>query len=213
MSTALSFNSGTSGGGGGGGGGTGGSNDNFANATVLSGAALSVTGTNAGATKETGQPTIAEFNTTQGNNAQAYTDTDANNSPDAGSSPSGGTARNFDFAMPLTSAPSAYRPAAVTNLFYWNNIIHDVQYQYGFDEVAGNFQVNNYGKGGLGNDSVQAEAQDGSGTNNANFSTPPDGQRPRMQMYVWTAPNPRIAPHGGLFVYTTWAVSNAFGTA
>ena len=115
---------------------------------------------------------------------------DANNSPDAGSSPSGGTTRNFDFAMPLTSAPSAYRPAAVTNLFYWNNIIHDVQYQYGFDEAAGNFQVNNYGKGGLGNDSVQAEAQDGSGTNNANFGTPPDGQRPRMQMFVWTAPTP-----------------------
>ena len=132
----------------------------------------------------------AEFNTTQGNNVQAYTDVDANNSPDAGSSPSGGTTRNFDFAMPLTSAPSAYRPAAVTNLFYWNNIIHDVQYQYGFDEVAGNFQVNNYGKGGLGNDSVQAEAQDGSGTNNANFGTPPDGQRPRMQMFVWTAPTP-----------------------
>ena len=132
----------------------------------------------------------AEFNTTQGNNAQAYTDTDANNQPDAGSSPSGGTTRSFDFALPLTQAPSTYRPAAVTNLFYWNNIIHDVQYQYGFDEAAGNFQVNNYGRGGLGNDSVQAEAQDGSGTNNANFGTPPDGQRPRMQMFIWTAPTP-----------------------
>jgi extracellular elastinolytic metalloproteinase len=132
----------------------------------------------------------AEFNTTQGNNAQAYTDIDANNQPDAGSSPSGGATRSFDFALPLTQAPSTYRPAAVTNLFYWNNIIHDVQYQYGFDEAAGNFQVNNYGRGGLGNDSVQAEGQDGSGTNNANFGTPPDGQRPRMQMFVWTAPTP-----------------------
>ena len=78
----------------------------------------------------------------------------------------------------------------MTNLFYWNNVIHDVQYRYGFDEAAGNFQVNNYGRGGVGNDSVQAEAQDGSGTNNANFATPPDGSRPRMQMYVWTAPTP-----------------------
>jgi extracellular elastinolytic metalloproteinase len=115
---------------------------------------------------------------------------DANNSPDTGSSPNGGTARNFDFALSLAQAPSAYRPAAVTNLFYWNNIIHDVQYQYGFDEQGGNFQVNNYGKGGAGNDSVRAEAQDGSGTNNANFGTPPDGQRPRMQMFIWTAPTP-----------------------
>jgi extracellular elastinolytic metalloproteinase len=132
----------------------------------------------------------AEFTTTQGNNVHAYTDTDANNSPDSGSSPSGGASLAFDFPLDLAQAPSAYRPAAVTNLFYLNNAIHDIQYQYGFDEAGGNFQTNNYGKGGLGNDSVMAEAQDGSGTNNANFGTPPDGQRPRMQMYVWTAPTP-----------------------
>jgi extracellular elastinolytic metalloproteinase len=132
----------------------------------------------------------AEFTTTQGNNVQAYTDVDANNSPDANSSPSGGAALNFDFALNLAQAPSTYRPAAVTNLFYLNNFIHDVQYQYGFDEAGGNFQVNNYGRGGLGNDSVRAEAQDGAGTNNANFGTPPDGQRPRMQMFIWTSPNP-----------------------
>lgn len=132
----------------------------------------------------------AEFTVTTGNNVEAYTDTDNNNSPDAGSAPSGGAALNFDFAINLAGAPSTYRPAAVTNLFYWNNIIHDVQYQYGFDEAAGNFQVNNYGRGGAGNDSVRAEAQDGGGTNNANFGTPADGSRPRMQMYVWTSPNP-----------------------
>jgi len=132
----------------------------------------------------------AEFTTTQGNNVQAYTDVDANNSPDANSSPSGGAALSFDFALNLAQAPSTYRPAAVTNLFYLNNFIHDVQYQYGFDEAGGNFQVNNYGRGGLGNDSVRAEAQDGAGTNNANFGTPPDGQRPRMQMFIWTSPNP-----------------------
>jgi extracellular elastinolytic metalloproteinase len=132
----------------------------------------------------------AEFTVTQGNNVQAYTDTDNNNSPDAGSSPSGGTGLNFDFAINLSQAPSAYRPAAVTNLFYMNNVIHDIQYQYGFNEAAGNFQVNNYGKGGAGNDDVRAEAQDGGGTNNANFFTPADGLRPRMQMYIWTSPNP-----------------------
>ncbi len=132
----------------------------------------------------------AEFTTTQGNNVQAYTDTDANNTPDTGSSPSGGTSLNFDFPLNLTLAPSGYRPAAVTNLFYITNIVHDIQYQYGFDEAAGNFQVNNYGRGGAGNDSLQAEAQDGSGTNNANFGTPADGQRPRMQMFIWTAPTP-----------------------
>jgi len=86
--------------------------------------------------------------------------------------------------------PDLYIDAATSNLFYWNNIIHDVFYQYGFDEVSGNFQENNFNRGGLGNDAVQANAQDGSGYNNANFATPPDGQRPRMRMYVWTYTNP-----------------------
>ena len=132
----------------------------------------------------------AESTLTTGNNADAYTDIDANNSADANSRPNGGASLNFDFPIALSSAPSTYRPAAVTNLFYLNNIIHDVQYQYGFDEAAGNFQVNNYGRGGAGNDSVRAEAQDGAGTNNANFGTPADGARPRMQMFIWTNPNP-----------------------
>jgi extracellular elastinolytic metalloproteinase len=57
-------------------------------------------------------------------------------------------------------------------------------------ETARNFQVNNFGRGGAGNDSVRAEAQDGSGTNNANFATPPDGSRPRMQQYLFTSPSP-----------------------
>ncbi len=132
----------------------------------------------------------AESTLTTGNNVDAYTDVDANNVADTNSRPNGGASLNFDLPLNLTLAPSGYRPAAVTNLFYWNNIIHDVQYQYGFDEAGGNFQVNNYGRGGLGNDSVRAEAQDGAGTNNANFGTPPDGQRPRMQMFIWTPSNP-----------------------
>ncbi len=132
----------------------------------------------------------AEFTTTQGNNAHAYTDTDNNNSPDAGSSPSGGASLIFDFPLDLAQAPSTYRPAAVTNLFYWNNLMHDIPYIYGFTESAGNFQENNYGRGGTGSDYVYAEAQDGGGTNNANFATPSDGNNPRMQMYIWTAPTP-----------------------
>jgi hypothetical protein len=132
----------------------------------------------------------AEFTTTQGNNVHAYTDTDNNNSPDAGSSPSGGASLIFDFPLDLTQAPSTYRPAAVTNLFYWNNLMHDIPYIYGFNEAQGNFQENNYGRGGIASDYVNAEAQDGGGTNNANMATGADGQNPRMQMYIWTAPNP-----------------------
>ncbi|WP_412063676.1 M36 family metallopeptidase [Rubrivirga sp. IMCC45206] len=134
----------------------------------------------------------AEYTITRGNNVHAYTDIDANNIPDSGSSPDGGSGLAFDFPLDLGQAPSAYRPASVTNLFYWNNVIHDVMYQYGFDEASGNFQVNNYGRGGAGNDDVRAEAQDGGGTNNANFFTPSDGSRPRMQMYIGTNPAPDV---------------------
>ena len=97
-----------------------------------------------------------------------------------------------DFTFPFSTAvdPRTQQAAVVTNLFYFNNIIHDYSYTLGFTETARNFQTNNYGRGGIGNDSVRAEAQDGSGTNNANFATPPDGSRPRMQQYLFTSPNP-----------------------
>lgn len=132
-----------------------------------------------------------EFTTTQGNNVHADTDLDANNTPD-GNSPNGGAGLVFDYPFDDTQAASTYRDFAITNLFYWNNIIHDVSYLYGFNEVAGNFQENNYGNGALGSDYVHADAQDGSGVNNANFGTPPDGANPRMQMFIWTYPFSQI---------------------
>ena len=123
----------------------------------------------------------AEFTTTRGNNVNAYED--GNNpgyQPDAGANLE---FTGYPFSQIYTSG-NQYEDAAITNLFYMNNIIHDVMYQYGFDEVGGNFQENNYGNGGAGSDSVNAEAQDGSGTCNANFGTPPDGGNPTMQMYI-----------------------------
>jgi len=106
--------------------------------------------------------------------------------------PDGGEGHNFDFPFDLTTVDNkAYVNATVTNLFYMNNVIHDLFYRYGFDEVSGNFQQNNWGKGGKGGDAVVAHAQDGSGTNNANFGTPPDGQPGRMRMYLFTMTTPK----------------------
>lgn len=125
-----------------------------------------------------------------GNNVHAYLDTDANNSPDPGGTEvSDG---NFLTEADLTQEPDlpANQEVAVQNLFYFNNVIHDKLYQHGFIESAGNFQEDNFGNGGLGSDSVNAEAQDGSGTNNANFATPSDGSNPRMQMFIWTQSTP-----------------------
>ena len=136
-----------------------------------------------------------------GNNARAYIDADNNNAPDGG----GAAVTNGDFlaVADLTQAPSTdtNRDVAVQNLFYLNNIVHDVLYRHGFVEAEGNFQADNFGLGGLGNDPVNAEAQDGGGTDNANFATPADGSSPRMQMYLWTgsAPNALVEATSGTF--------------
>lgn len=127
-----------------------------------------------------------EFTITRGNNVNAYTDTVNDNAPDPGSQPDGGRGLDFDHPIPTFDAtPLVYRAAAVDNLFYWNNVMHDVTYRYGFDEKAGNFQASNYTGHGRGGDEVQAEAQDGGGVLNANFATPADGLPGRMQMYLW----------------------------
>jgi hypothetical protein len=122
-----------------------------------------------------------------GNNVHAYLDAQpANNQPDNGGS--NVTTGVFNTVWSSTTAPSTTgnRAVAVQNLFYLNNRIHDTLYVAGFVEAEANFQENNFSRGGVGSDSVNAEAQDGSGLDNANFATPSEGGNPRMQMYLFT---------------------------
>jgi subtilisin-like proprotein convertase family protein len=136
--------------------------------------------------------------TTTGNNVDSGMDLVAPDGIDAGSRPVSPT-RNFVFnynPAPGNPAPgdaptgANYRFGEAVNMFVWTNRWHDRMYQLGFTEAARNFQTNNYGRGGLGNDAVLAQGQDFSGTNNANMLTPPDGTPGRMQMFVFTGPNP-----------------------
>ena len=126
------------------------------------------------------------FTTTRGNNVMAYEDKANTNAP--GAYADGGANRVFDFPFIVNNTPANLN-ASTTNLFYVNNRIHDIFYRLGFTETARNFQAWNFAKGGGQNDYVQAESQDGGGTDNANFATPIDGSRPRMQMYLW---NPSV---------------------
>jgi hypothetical protein len=129
-------------------------------------------------------------NDTQGNNVDAHLDLDANNVPDV-PRPNGGASRTFDFSFNSTLAPTAWRDFAVTELFWRGNWYHDRLYELGFTEQWHNFQNNNFSRGGTGNDAVQADAQDGSGTNNANFAANGmDGTTGRCQMYIFTGPTP-----------------------
>ncbi|MDQ6787524.1 MAG: M36 family metallopeptidase [Acidobacteriota bacterium] len=144
---------------------------------------------------------------TEGNAVEAGIDRDGTDGIDPQGRASGGANRNFVFdyapGNPNTNAGdvpiptgaqtypiSAYQMGAVTQLFYICNWYHDEIYRLGFTEAAGNFQTDNFGRGGIGNDRVSAEAQDSSGFNNANFATPADGGRGRMQMFLWNGPSP-----------------------
>lgn len=141
-----------------------------------------------------------EFTITRGNNVLAQEDIDGQDG--IGLTANGGATLLFDFPYGgVTTQPSSYLNASTTNLFYMNNMMHDVWYQYGFNEINGNFQQNNYGKGGFSpflGDAVTADAQDGAtanpqNLNNANFATPVDGTKPRMQMFLWNV-SPALQP-------------------
>ena len=144
----------------------------------------------------------AEFQITRGNNVHAYLDVNNDNTPDGGE-PNGGTNLVFDSPFLASGEPDTNRQAATVNLFYVNNMMHDITYRYGFNEVAGNFQAKNYTNAPGANDYIRAEAQDASKlttptVNNANFTPAPDGSNGRMQMYLWTRPSEKnlhvIAP-------------------
>ena len=156
---------------------------------------------------------------TSGNNVDAYLDRDGDDFDDPGSldldgRPTGNldaSGRERDFLgsgysytpAPVGSDPDAgddpgsedFQRGAVTQLFYATNFYHDRLHALGFDEGAGNFQDDNFGRGGEEGDRVLAEAQQGASAvepsfNNANFSTPPDGENGVMRMFIFDGPGP-----------------------
>ncbi|KAI8894242.1 peptidase M36, partial [Globomyces pollinis-pini] len=96
----------------------------------------------------------------------------------------------FKYAWNSKSLPkdAANVKAAMTNAFYVVNRMHDISYAFGFDEANGNFQMKNGKPGGQPGDHVVVSVQDDNGKNNADFATPPDGQKPRMRLYLFDKP-------------------------
>jgi extracellular elastinolytic metalloproteinase len=130
-----------------------------------------------------------EFTITRGNNAHAFLDT-KNLNRSSGGEPDGGPDLIFDHPYSAFAAADSQKSAALVNLFYMNNVMHDVSFRYGFNEVAGNYQEKNYSGQGKGNDYVFAQAQFGGklpdpALNNASFAPPADGASGRMRMYLW----------------------------
>ncbi|MEZ4368692.1 MAG: M36 family metallopeptidase [Kofleriaceae bacterium] len=129
---------------------------------------------------------------TRGNNADVYADLVSPDGFGAGDvrgqiSAPGVFDHTYDpLAPPVAPAQTQ---ASATDLFYVINWLHDWYYDAGFDEAAGNAQLDNYGRGGLAGDPMRGETQDAydaGARNNANMTTPSDGTPPRMQVYVWS---------------------------
>lgn len=133
-------------------------------------------------------------NETFGNNVDARLDRNFDGQPD-GPRPRGNPTRVFDFPLDLAQDPASYADAAVVNLFYWLNVHHDRLYELGFTEAMGNFQADNFGRGGLGGDAIEANAQSGGNfafiRNNAFFSPAPDGIPPQIAMFLFDGPSPQ----------------------
>lgn len=127
----------------------------------------------------------AEFTITRGNNVWAYEDSQ-DEDESQGNEPDGGAELVFDFPRDPSLEADSLRASAITNLFYASNYVHDWAYYYGMDEEAGNYQTNNFGRGGNDNDPVEANGLDGEDVGNANFSLTRDGSSGFLQMYKWT---------------------------
>ncbi|PWY84983.1 extracellular metallo proteinase MEP [Aspergillus heteromorphus CBS 117.55] len=138
----------------------------------------------------------SNYTTTRGNNAIAQWNPNGGGEYLFNQRPSEASL-NFQYPYSQnTTTPASYINASIVQLFYTANIYHDLLYTLGFNEAAGNFEFNNGNHGGQGHDYVILNAQDGSGTSNANFASPPDGFPARMRMYIWTESTP---PRDGSF--------------
>ncbi|KAI0692817.1 Fungalysin metallopeptidase-domain-containing protein [Cerioporus squamosus] len=124
--------------------------------------------------------------TTAGNNAIAFKSSQSSTT----SQSSSGLVFNYPVNFSTAPTTTANVNAARVNAFYLVNSIHDIHYRYGFTEASFNFQNSNFNKGGKGNDRVTISVQDSAGIDNADFSTPPDGQSGAMRMFLWDQTNP-----------------------
>lgn len=132
---------------------------------------------------------VKDYDSLKGNNVWAYEDINKDNKP--GYSPKSSTAipkLTFNYLPDFTVNPTSdifTEAFGITNLFYVQNMMHDMSYNYAFDEKAGNMQTFNFARGGKESDFVLAEAFDGSDTANANMAPAVDGQKCRTQMFQW----------------------------
>ncbi len=138
----------------------------------------------------------ADQTLSQGNNVASRRDFGGNDNDDLNPMADGG--QNLDFDFPFTDRWAKQgrigdSDAAITNAFHLGNVFHDLYYALGFDEAAGNYQEDNFGRGGVGGDRVNIDVQDSYANsfirNNANWSPTNEGSQPRTNYFLWTDPD------------------------
>jgi hypothetical protein len=145
--------------------------------------------------------------TTDGNNCIAYADLTDTDAPGPGNVMGKVSAAGvFDYTYNHSRAASdpTNLQNSLVGMFFHVNWLHDRWYEAGFDEASGNAQKNNFGRGGAGGDPILAEGNDASGHDNANRTTPSDGESPRMQMFEFQGPSPkpsRTSNHEALITF------------
>lgn len=120
--------------------------------------------------------------TTSGNNVDAFQYT-------SGFRATTTSANTFDRVFDVNQQPDAstnQTMAAVTQIFYTLNFLHDWYYDAGFNEAAGNAQASNYGRGGLAGDALMAPTQSAI-SSNASMVTPADGASPTLRSFMWAS--------------------------
>jgi subtilase family serine protease len=116
---------------------------------------------------------VADTGRLEGNNSRVFR---GNGGTSAPGSP---TSDGWLFDFPFNSTESAE-----TFVFFASNFVHDFFYDLGFDEAAGNFQQDNFGRGGTGGDPLKLNAR-APGRNNANYGHAPDGSSPTINLFLW----------------------------
>jgi hypothetical protein len=123
------------------------------------------------------QPASVPATVLCGNNVMVVATESPSDSPFPGSG-----SRLFDFPDPDSSS------AVATQAFVVANEWHDRMYRLGFDEVAGNCQADNFGRGGVGSDALIITIQE-SGNNYGNVRALAgqyqDGRVMTARLFTW----------------------------
>jgi hypothetical protein len=100
--------------------------------------------------------------------------------------------------------PFNTKESALVNAWYWVNVAHDRFYALGFDEQAGNFQMDNFGQGGTGGDAVRVVQRTENFWYWSGVDSPPaaidpgvDGESPVLSL-GWTHDCRNCADHDGV---------------